>query len=508
MLFFADRFTWLTPSWLIATGVLLGMLVLLALWGAAALVNRRAGRWCWEIATEGMLFPLLITAGLISVYSVAILAAGLVFESKQLPVAAFSQSLRRILAQDDQIVRTIDLAPSQRNLLVEFDANPLEIEKFTIEAPGDAEMLLFLPNEPGFNILQPSVVLDPQKPWPWKRTLKNKYFFSGDRVQFYLINNTNLPNPVEVTMTATAEYPQVKAIPITAAIVVAGVLAYAMLWWAFPRILAVAGTTLKETIYQPLFFILLILTIGLIFFPIFVPLNTFGEDIKSYKENTLTLLTVVSLLLAIWSASNTIADEIEGRTALTVLSKPISRLQFVVGKYLGVIFPVLILFIIGSVFFLGCLPYKTVYDARESSQLEPTWQQGFEEIRLIVPGLALTLMEIMTLTSISVAISTRLPMLVNLLISGTIYVLGHLLPLLVLSSRISSDYNLDKLVEFSARFFATVLPVLENYNIHAAITGGSEVPWSYLGVTLLYTICYCAFALVVSLLLFEDRDLS
>ncbi len=126
-------------------------------------------------------------------------------------------------------------------------------------------------------------------------------------------------------------------------------------------------------------------------------------------------------------------------------------------------------------------------------------------MRLVLPGLALKFMECMTLSAISVAISTRLSMLPNLLISFTIYALGHVLRCWFASS---IEGVSRVVVELWPRFFAAVLPVLDNYSIDAAITAGIEVPWSYLGVTLVYTLLYCAFALLGSLLLFEDRDLS
>ena len=72
----------------------------------------------------------------------------------------------------------------------------------------------------------------------------------------------------------------------------------------------------------------------------FVPYNTFGEDVKMLKAEDLTLIKVLAIVLALWTASVSIADEIEGRTALTVLSKPISRRQFILGKYVGILVPV------------------------------------------------------------------------------------------------------------------------------------------------------------------------
>ncbi len=93
-------------------------------------------------------------------------------------------------------------------------------------------------------------------------------------------------------------------------------------------------------------------------------------------------------------------------------------------------------------------------------------------------------------------------MLANLLIMFAIYMIGHVLPLLVQSSRLNDPY---RILEFSARFFAAIFPVLENYKIDAAIVEGKEVPWEYLGTAMGYTGVYCAFALLLSLLLFETR---
>ena len=70
---------------------------------------------------------------------------------------------------------------------------------------------------------------------------------------------------------------------------------------------------------------------------IYIPYNTFGEDVKMYKDSSLMTIMVLAILVAVWTASVSVADEIEGRTALTLLSKPISRRQFVLGKFLGIV---------------------------------------------------------------------------------------------------------------------------------------------------------------------------
>jgi hypothetical protein len=147
--------------------------------------------------------------------------------------------------------------------------------------------------------------------------------------------------------------------------------------------------------------------------------------------------------------------------------------------------------------------FKVVYDARESAKEAPLWQECFAEVVRIVPGLILAFFEAVVMAAISVAISTRLPMLPNLIICGSIYVLGHLAPLIVKSSVGELVY-----VKFIGRLISVILPVLDHYEIEGAIAGSSSVPTEYLLMAGLYSLIYCAAAMLLALIFFEDRDLA
>jgi ABC-type transport system involved in multi-copper enzyme maturation permease subunit len=245
---------------------------------------------------------------------------------------------------------------------------------------------------------------------------------------------------------------------------------------------------------------------------IYVPCYTFGEDIKMLKDAALTFIPVFSIIVAFWAASKSLAEEIEGRTALTVLSKPIGRLQFIVGKFVGIVWAVALMFIILGTVLLIVVAYKPIYDEYESGGAvtatrapgeTATWEECHQEMVRTVPGLILGFMEAVVLASISVAFSTRLPMLANILTCVMIYVLGHLTPLMVQSS-----LNRFEPVTFVARLIATVFPVLDHFNIQAAVAGGAAVPLEYLGWSGLYCILYSTIAMLLALLWFEDRDLA
>jgi ABC-type transport system involved in multi-copper enzyme maturation permease subunit len=300
--------------------------------------------------------------------------------------------------------------------------------------------------------------------------------------------------------------PPLWRVGLCAVVAVAGLYAIsALLQLLAPRMIAIARATAKEAVSQPLFFLILIVGMFLLILSTILPYNTFGEDLKIYKDSGLTIIMLLSVGFALWTASLSIAEEIEGRTALTVLSKPIARWQFILGKFFGILWPVAVMFIVLGAVFLSCVSYKVAYDARETSQQDPTSDVCLEQIEQIAPGLALVFMEAAVLASISVAISTRLPMLANLVICGSIYFLGHLVPILA-----NSAVGKIPQVGFIAGLLSAILPVLENFSVSAIAFFGPKdsVPLTYLGLAGVYCLLYCGVAMLLALLLFEDRDLA
>ena len=272
---------------------------------------------------------------------------------------------------------------------------------------------------------------------------------------------------------------------------------------AVPKLSAICWGTAKEALSQPLFYVLLAFgAFAIMVLPI-IPYYTFGEDVKMVKEAGLTIIMILSIVLAVWTASVSVSEEIEGRTSLTVLSKPIRRWHFILGKFAGILVPVALMFIVLGAIFLGTVSFKVAYDARESSQPEPSWQQCRLEVYKIVPGLGLAFMEAVVMASISVAVSTRLAMLPNLVICGSIYALGHLVPTLVNSAVGQLEY-----VPFVANLLATILPMLEHFTVYGAISTGGMISWEYVGWAGLYCLLYSTLAMLLALLLFEERDLA
>lgn len=490
--------TWLTPLWLVSVGVAAAVIVLTVIWGVLRLLLPRAAEFVSTSIREGMLLPLFYMSVFLTAFAVLgiFLVPGIPYRSVLTSVSRISS----VGAKD----WTFTVPPST----TDFELKDLQLpmaELAGFEATTDQPVTI------GTNISSHvgqmlGMKIGPGSDARWVKPMAQSQdeAMQEDTITHWMVNNSGtMPATLHVRTFTDIQYPEVRVVPLVTGALLGLVFLYLGIRWLSPKVSAIALTTCKEAMYQPLFYLALGLgSVGLIAF-IFIPYNTFGEDIKMLKDSGLIWIMIWAIIVAVWAASVSVSEEVEGRTALTVLSKPVQRWQFILGKFLGVLGPVVVLFIVLGMLFLLTVSYKVVYDARETAKSEPLWQVSYLEMIRIVPGLVLAFFETVVLAAISVALSTRLPMLANLIVCSSVYVLGHLVPLLV-----NSAVGKFEIVRFVGQFIATVLPVLDHFNIQAAVAAGQVVPLDYLGMALLYCVLYSSIAMLLGLALFEDRDLA
>src|ERR1051325_4283530 len=293
---------------------------------------------------------------------------------------------------------------------------------------------------------------------------------------------------------------------------------------------AVALAAFQEGVRQPMFWMLtffgsLGMTVSIV-----IPYFTFGEDLKMVKEITYALTMMFPAIFGVISAATSVSEEIEGRTAVTLLSKPINRRQFLLGKFLGITLAGLMMTLLMGWSLIWVVMAKSYYDfIPQIAPLppDPVWLDDWTRetfgrtmsgdlARGIVlwlrdtlealPGLVIGFGQVVTLIAVSVALATRIPMVVNLSMCLLVYFLGHLTPIM---TEVSQPF---RLVHFFAQLFELLLPGLDLFDVGTAIV--RDVPPDqerYALYTLnvaLYAVLYPAIANLVGLILFEDRDVA
>jgi ABC-2 family transporter protein len=314
-----------------------------------------------------------------------------------------------------------------------------------------------------------------------------------------------------------------------------------LLTLVLPKTGAVALAAYREGWRQPMFW--LIMAGGLIatWISVVLPYFTFGDDFKMMKQIGFDIIMLCALLFGALAASISVSEEIEGRTAITVMSKPITRRAFLVGKFLGITMACAAMSLVLAVNLNAALMANRAFDPiNEDRTYDPMPEQAKEKlVPLVVKavpsgpansvaiGAALWLGEsyahafgvllgfgkVMILVAVATALATRLHFVVSLLVVLFVFLFGHLAPVVVRVTETSqSQTTASKLVGFLAKVFDVVLPALEFFNMSPAIIRETPLDLGafiiYVFTVFGYAIIYTTIALVIGLLLFEDRDLA
>jgi ABC-type transport system involved in multi-copper enzyme maturation permease subunit len=313
------------------------------------------------------------------------------------------------------------------------------------------------------------------------------------------------------------------------------ILTYYALLNVWPKGGAVALAAFQESVRQPMFWMLTILGGLVMAVSIVIPYFTFGEDLKMVKEISYALTMILPAIFGVISASISVSEEIEGRTAVTLLSKPVTRREFLFGKFLGITLAGLFMTMFLSWILIWVVLAKFAYDFQPGiTQIppDPAWLTDllettygptisgdllrgvglwFRDTGDALPGLIIGFGQVMTLIAISVALATRVPMVVNITMCFVvIYPLGHLAPIMTeVSQRLPVG---QALVHFFAQLLELLLPGLAMFDVSSAIV--RDVPLDpqryslYTFNVVLYASMYTAIALLAGLILFEDRDVA
>jgi ABC-type transport system involved in multi-copper enzyme maturation permease subunit len=315
------------------------------------------------------------------------------------------------------------------------------------------------------------------------------------------------------------------------------VVTFALLLWVWPKGAAVALAAFREGVRQPMFWLIMAAAVLFMIFVPLLPYFTFGEDHLMVKELGQDVIMLGALVFGAILASLSISEEIEGRTAVTLMSKPVSRRQFLLGKYVGILLASLLITVVLGWCFDWMMLFTRWYDAVDpvpfpasaASFIQSVAPTGMERQAFLrgaswwaieaadaLPGLVLGFGQVMVLLAVAVCLATRLPMAANVTTCVVVYIVSHLSPILLATAQYrqksdpSGGSTVTSMLMFVAQLFDRVLPGLQLFKptqiTDAPIPLGDMA--GYAGEVTLYALMYTAIVLLFGLVLFEDRDLA
>ncbi len=137
----------------------------------------------------------------------------------------------------------------------------------------------------------------------------------------------------------------------------------------FTKLWGIVANSFTETIRQPIYGVLLLLTAGLLALNVGLAGYTLDDDNKLLKDLGLSTMLLAGLFLSAFSAAGVLSREIENKTVLTVISKPVGRPLFILGKFAGLSGALVVAFYLCGIVFLLTMRHKVLERASQDFDL-------------------------------------------------------------------------------------------------------------------------------------------
>lgn len=327
----------------------------------------------------------------------------------------------------------------------------------------------------------------------------------------------------------------------------------------FQQLTTIAGNTFTESLRQPVYVVvMLIATLVLIFIPTMAG-YTMDDDNQFMLEMSLSTLFFFGMLLAAVTSTGVLSEEIESKTVLTVVSKPVSKPAFVVGKFLGVALAITLAFWVLSLVMLLTTRHQVMQTARDPFD-QPVLGFGFLSLFLsiaiaalgnyfyqwsftatltrglvvtlpiawllvlvidkewhfqsittefaehgsllggqLLVGLLLLYQSVIILTAVAIAASTRLGQIMTIVISAGVFFLG-----------VGNNAIFGRFADEStfASFMFHVMPNLQFFWPADALLQHNNFTAGYILMASLYCVLWVGIALAAAIGLFQTRDVG
>jgi len=287
------------------------------------------------------------------------------------------------------------------------------------------------------------------------------------------------------------------------------------------RINTIALNTLTESVRQKVYLILILFALVLIATASFFEQFSFGgmtakapvDQVKFIKDFSLGAISVLGTLIAIVGTAQLLPQEVENRTIYTVLSKPVRRFEFLLGKYLGSVWLIVLSLVVMSVMFGAVLLIKggpLLEQTRQegaaaaTAEAKEIAQREFEAVRAGVydvnlgKGLLTTAAKLAVLAAITLFVSTfSTSMIFNVAVALMVFFAGHLV------GAAKEAWAAQPVLQY----LLAIVPDLGMFNLSDEIILGNAVPWAHVGKVVGYGVAYLSVTVAAAHFVFADREI-
>jgi ABC-type transport system involved in multi-copper enzyme maturation permease subunit len=254
------------------------------------------------------------------------------------------------------------------------------------------------------------------------------------------------------------------------------------------RVITIALHNFKESVRERVLYNLIVFALLLIGAAILFGKISVGVQQIILVNLGLTSISVFGLFMAIFIGIGLVSKEIERRTIYSILSKPVHRSEFIVGKYLGLLITLAVNTAIMTVgFYLAFYYEKRSFEWSDLLPLEAVY---------------LILLQFTVVVGVALLFSCVSTPILSATFTFCLYVIGNFLS----DIRWFGQETQNSVVEALTTAVYYLLPNFSNFNVITSAAHGEKIPGYLLVSNSLYALLYVAILLSAAILIFEERE--
>jgi ABC-type transport system involved in multi-copper enzyme maturation permease subunit len=252
------------------------------------------------------------------------------------------------------------------------------------------------------------------------------------------------------------------------------------------RILVIIANVFREVIRDRVLYLVAIFAIFFVACTRLLPEVAAGTEDKMLLDVGLAAMSLLGLVIAVFIGTGLVNKEIEKRTVLVLIAKPISRIEFIVGKHLGLSAVLIVLVAAMTALYMAILSFSQV---------------SYPIGSILVSSIYLFL-QLSLITAVAIAFGVFTSSILATLLTFAVYLMGNFTRDLVALGKLSKNPAIENIT----RYLYLVLPDLSRLDLKNQAVYGQLPSIDVLLANAVYGMLYTILLLAIATLIFSRRE--
>lgn len=252
------------------------------------------------------------------------------------------------------------------------------------------------------------------------------------------------------------------------------------------NIWTIAKNTLKLEVRDKILYGIIIFGLLYVLFQLFLA-DLVLKELPMIKSFGLTGIYFFNAIIALFLGTTSFFKDVDRKVVYFILSKPVSRAQFLLGKFFGLCAVLFLTTAVLAVAYLGLIAYE---------------HGGFDALGLL--AIFMQFVEMALFVAFALFVSTFSSSLLSIVYTSAVFFLGHIVSSLIADAKTIGvtgvKYALVEILYY-------VFPNLEKFNVRDLAVHNVAMPFAAIGLALAYAAVYIVLLLVTAIWVFNKKEI-